>query len=186
VSLIRDLHDDLFEELSTLSFKIDSQIGDEELESKVRFELRTLQRHLANLLDLLREEVSGAPDPKAPIFSIAIRELISVIQNQVKALPSNESLSSLRTSLESILSFPTTILEEKQRRSAKSYDLTKRELEVLRLLPSAATFKAMATSLFLTEATVKTHCASLYRKLEVNNRTGAIAVALEVGLLKRQ
>ena len=186
MSLIRDLHDDLFEELSTISFAIDSQIGDEQLENRIRSELRTIQSQITSLLELLREEVTGVADVKAPIFSISIRELISLIQNQVKVLPTNQHLSSLRTSLENILNFPASILEEKQRRSAKSYDLTKRELEVLRLLPSAATFKTMATSLFLTEATVKTHCASLYRKLEVNNRTGAIAVALEVGLLKRQ
>ena len=64
-----------------------------------------------------------------------------------------------------------------------TYDLTKREKEVLKILPRGLTAKAMASELFLTEATVKTHLAAIYRKLGVANRTQAIAVGLDSKLL---
>ena len=41
----------------------------------------------------------------------------------------------------------------------------------------------MASELFLTEATIKTHLASIYRKFEVRNRSQAIAIGIENRLL---
>jgi DNA-binding NarL/FixJ family response regulator len=58
------------------------------------------------------------------------------------------------------------------------FDLTQRELDVLQILQTGWSAKEMAAHLFLSEATVKTHLASIYRKLEVKNRTQAIVVAL--------
>lgn len=58
------------------------------------------------------------------------------------------------------------------------FDLTQRELDVIQILQTGWSAKEMASHLFLAEATVKTHLASIYRKLEVNNRTQAIVVAL--------
>jgi len=58
------------------------------------------------------------------------------------------------------------------------FDLTQRELDVLQILQTGWSAKEMAAHLFLSEATVKTHLTSIYRKLEVKNRTQAIVVAL--------
>ena len=52
----------------------------------------------------------------------------------------------------------------------KDFGLTPRELEVLSFLPTGATAVAIGGILFLTEATVKTHLASIYRKLGAVNR----------------
>jgi DNA-binding NarL/FixJ family response regulator len=41
------------------------------------------------------------------------------------------------------------------------------------------TAKAMASELFLTEATIKSHLASIFEKFEVVNRMQAIAIAIE-------
>ena len=41
----------------------------------------------------------------------------------------------------------------------------------------------MASELFLTEATIKSHISAIYRKFDVVNRTQAIAVALDNKLL---
>ena len=46
----------------------------------------------------------------------------------------------------------------------KDFGLTPREVEVLTLLPTGATANAIGALLFLTEATVKTHLANIYRK----------------------
>jgi DNA-binding NarL/FixJ family response regulator len=58
------------------------------------------------------------------------------------------------------------------------FDLTQRELDVIQILQKGWSSKEMGAHLFLSEATVKTHLAAIYRKLEVNNRTQAIVVAL--------
>jgi DNA-binding NarL/FixJ family response regulator len=65
----------------------------------------------------------------------------------------------------------------------KDFDLTPRELEVLNLLPTGATANAIGALLFLTEATIKTHLANIYRKLAANNRAQAVSIAIENKLI---
>jgi DNA-binding NarL/FixJ family response regulator len=60
--------------------------------------------------------------------------------------------------------------------------LTQRESEVLELLVSGHSNKAVASKLVVSEDTVKTHIRGLYRKLGVTDRSGAISVALREGL----
>lgn len=62
--------------------------------------------------------------------------------------------------------------------------LTQRESEVLALLVAGYSNKAVAAELVVSEDTVKTHIRGLYRKLEVTDRGGAVAVALREGLFR--
>jgi DNA-binding NarL/FixJ family response regulator len=61
--------------------------------------------------------------------------------------------------------------------------LTKRELEILRLVSEGHTNAGMASMLWLTEQTIKFHLSNLYRKLEVANRTEAARWARDHGAL---
>lgn len=61
--------------------------------------------------------------------------------------------------------------------------LTHRESEVLVLAVAGLSNRAIAGRLVLGEETVKTHLRSIYRKLEVNDRAGAVAVALREGIV---
>ena len=61
--------------------------------------------------------------------------------------------------------------------------LTRRELELLRELPSWRTAEQIAADHFVSVNTVKTHLRGIYRKLEVRSRRDAIATAHELGLL---
>jgi DNA-binding CsgD family transcriptional regulator len=61
--------------------------------------------------------------------------------------------------------------------------LTERELEVARLLARGFTNDEIATALFVSRNTVKTHLKSVYGKLGVRTRTEAVARCLELGLL---
>jgi DNA-binding NarL/FixJ family response regulator len=70
-----------------------------------------------------------------------------------------------------------------QIKPTKDFDLTARELEVLALLPTGATANAIGAVLFLTEATIKTHLANIYRKLAANNRAQAVSIAIENKLI---
>jgi ATP/maltotriose-dependent transcriptional regulator MalT len=61
--------------------------------------------------------------------------------------------------------------------------LTARELEVLEQLSLGGGNADLARALFVSENTVKTHLASIYRKLEVERRVDALRVARAHGLL---
>lgn len=61
--------------------------------------------------------------------------------------------------------------------------LTEREIEVLKLLSTGSTNKEIARSLFVTEATVKSHLVHIFAKLDVDSRSRAIHVAQETGLI---
>ena len=60
--------------------------------------------------------------------------------------------------------------------------LTPREEEVLRLVATGAANREIGQRLFISELTVKMHLASIFRKLQVNDRTKAAILALKAGL----
>ena len=62
--------------------------------------------------------------------------------------------------------------------------LSERELEVLRLVARGTTNRDIASSLFLSEATVKTHLLHIYAKLAVADRAAAVAAGFQRGLLR--
>ena len=62
-------------------------------------------------------------------------------------------------------------------------ELTDRELAVLRYLPSQLSQREIATELYVSLNTVKTHCKAIYRKLAVDGRKSAVHAARQHGLL---
>lgn len=61
--------------------------------------------------------------------------------------------------------------------------LTPREQEILTLMARGSTNREIARALHLSPHTVKEHTVSLYRTLEVRNRTEAVALAERLGLV---
>ncbi|MFE9854902.1 response regulator [Streptomyces sp. NPDC005780] len=62
--------------------------------------------------------------------------------------------------------------------------LTARESEVLRAVADGLSNVEIGRRLFIGEATVKTHLLRIFAKLDVNDRTRAVVVALDAGLLQ--
>ncbi len=61
--------------------------------------------------------------------------------------------------------------------------LSPRELEVLRLMALGRTNQEIARELVVAPGTIKAHAASIYRKLDVANRTEAVARARQLNML---
>jgi DNA-binding NarL/FixJ family response regulator len=70
-----------------------------------------------------------------------------------------------------------------QWRQAGRAPLTERETEVLGCVARGAANKAIALDLGITEPTVKAHLVHIFEKLGVENRTAAVRVGLERGLI---
>jgi DNA-binding NarL/FixJ family response regulator len=63
-------------------------------------------------------------------------------------------------------------------------DLTTRELQVLRLIRDGYRNKQIADQLSISETTVNFHIKNLVDKLQANDRTHAVTIALRRGLLQ--
>ncbi|MGB3333073.1 response regulator [Mycobacterium sp. SMC-14] len=62
--------------------------------------------------------------------------------------------------------------------------LTQRESEILAYMVSGLSNRGIATKLVIGDETVKSHLRSIYRKLGVSDRTGAVATALREGIYR--
>jgi DNA-binding NarL/FixJ family response regulator len=62
--------------------------------------------------------------------------------------------------------------------------LSMRELEVLRLVADGASNSDIASHLHISQATVKSHLIHIFSKLGVSDRTAAVTVALQRGLIR--
>lgn len=65
-----------------------------------------------------------------------------------------------------------------------AYDLTLREIEVLKFVSKGLRYKTIASKLYLSDGTVRNYASSAYMKLGVRNREDAVQKALEAGLLE--
>lgn len=97
-----------------------------------------------------------------------IQTLVSMVSNLLKGecwVPRQILLECALSCAETIWERPTRPLPE----------LTRRESEILRLLTEGHSNAAIATRLFISHHTVKTHVYNIFRKIEVPNRTKAAA-----------
>ncbi|WP_427896033.1 response regulator [Kribbella sp. GL6] len=62
--------------------------------------------------------------------------------------------------------------------------LTEREVEILGLLATGKSNREMAKTLYVSEATIKSHLQHIYTKLEVETRAAAVARAIEQRIIR--
>jgi DNA-binding CsgD family transcriptional regulator/GAF domain-containing protein len=82
------------------------------------------------------------------------------------------------------LGTPINAVKETRSIQYPTVPLTERELEVLTLLQKGNSNKEIATALFIAERTVKFHVSAILQKLQATNRTEAVQVALQRGILQ--
>ncbi|MBS6176215.1 MAG: response regulator transcription factor [Clostridiales bacterium] len=61
----------------------------------------------------------------------------------------------------------------------QKYDLTKREVEILKEIYEGKTNTQIAEELFISESTVKAHIYNTFRKMNVKNRVEAVCIVRE-------
>ena len=176
----RGLHDDISEELFEIGNKLDALAGLIDCSSVDRNNLRLIRGKVSILCELLSADIPTADEVSRTIFSVEIRQAISEINDLLEV---SKIQGTTIDELRELLGFPKHFLSQSKKTIRATEPLTKREKEVLMLLPRGLTAKAMASELFLTEATIKSHLAAIFRKFEVVNRTQAIAIAVESKIL---
>ena len=101
----------------------------------------------------------------------------------VKSVQRDELLTAIREAAAGQRHIPADVAARLADRVAGS-PLSTREIEVLRLLVSGQRNREIATTLAIAEGTVKLHVSSILSKLRVEDRTEAVTVALQRGIIR--
>lgn len=104
----------------------------------------------------------------------------------LKDAPRDELFRAVRATArgETVLAATITARLVGRLRTAPVETPTERELEVLNLVARGLTNRAIGRQLAISEATVKTHLVHAFGKLSVADRTAAVTVAIERGLIR--
>ena len=108
-----------------------------------------------------------------------------VLADAVRTVAGGEALlapSILRRLIAHHTTAPGTAAEPRQAIKGLQ-QLTERELEVFRLLGRGFSNQEIASELWISESTVKTHVTRLFAKLELRDRAQAVMLAYESGLV---
>jgi DNA-binding NarL/FixJ family response regulator len=95
----------------------------------------------------------------------------------------NAPLSDVIAALDFAISSPTSFSSKKLCSSSTDSGLSAREIDVLHSINHGLSNSAIATDLYISVSTVKTHVSSILRKLDADNRVQALSIARERGLL---
>jgi DNA-binding NarL/FixJ family response regulator len=99
----------------------------------------------------------------------------------------SESAEHLVSAIKSVIAQPSLFISRHTLallgRQKFQHLLSPRERMVLTHLEGELSLAEIAAAMFISHATVKTHCASIYRKLDTQSRRGAVARAKAIGLL---
>ena len=103
----------------------------------------------------------------------------------LKAAPADELIAGVRSVAAGEVALSPAIAAQlvSRMREPAPTALTTRETEVLRLVAEGLSNRAIGERLFVGEATVKTHLLRTFEKLGVNDRTRAVTLAMERGLI---
>ena len=163
------------------------------------------------LLDLHMPGMNGAQgirrfiesQPQMPVVILTGAEEPQQIQEVLSAgaagfIPKSSTPSVMLSAIQLVLSGGTyippqllsgsgssaiTVENVPEAKSRPSAMLTERQIQVLRLIAEGKPNKAICRELNIEEGTVKAHIATIFRVLDVNNRTEAATAARNFGLI---
>ena len=100
----------------------------------------------------------------------------------IKDMPTEDIVGAIRAAAAGQRVLPNDVARRLAEYTPR-HDLTEREHEVLRLLAKGLRNRDIAVAIGRTEGTVKIHVMNLMRKLDVVDRTEAVTVALQRGII---
>jgi len=100
-----------------------------------------------------------------------------------KSAPLSQVIASLNAALAQPNNFSAPGMASLIYTTKIAFDLTPRELSVLKAISLEGANKVLARSLYISEATFKTHLASIYNKMGVSSRFSAVNKARDLNLL---
>lgn len=139
--------------------------------NKIPFEAARTRLELARALLALARPEGAAQEARAA----------NEVFTSLGAAGEAESAGGLQRELETMLS--ETMPSSHEGATSGRTDLTRRELEVLRLVAQGLSNQNIAARLVLSEHTVHRHVANILAKLGISSRTAAVAHAARYGLL---
>ena len=95
----------------------------------------------------------------------------------------NAPISDLLAAIDFSISSPNAFSSKRILATGIDSRLTAREIDVLQSISHGSSNAAIATNLFISVPTVKSHVSSILRKLDADNRVQALSIARERGLL---
>ena len=154
------------------------------------------------LMDLRMAELDGVAataqlrkqHPEIPVLVLTTYDSDADIRRAIEAgatgyvlkdMPRDELVAAIRAVAQGQSALAPAVLTRllRQMQAPVEESLSAREAEVLMLVARGASNKDIARTLHISEATVKSHLIHIFSKLGVADRTAAVTVALERGLL---
>jgi two-component system NarL family response regulator len=180
--------------------KADMTVVGEAETGREAVELWNEHRPDVTLLDLRMPELDGvdvikeirATDEKARIIVLTTfdgdEDIYRAIQAGAKGyllkdVPREALMDSIRRVHAGETSVPVHLVAKLADR-VSGETLSKREIEVLKLMAQGKSNKEIASALFISEVTVKSHGKAIFAKMNVTSRTEAVADAARRGLLR--
>jgi DNA-binding NarL/FixJ family response regulator len=162
----------------------------------ILLDLELERTHGVDALKLVRE---NAPDVKVIIYTSHDEEdrIVQAAElgvdgyllkgcGQKELVSAIESVSTGGIALESTVA--GKLMQHMNRRSneseANTVRFSKREAQVLKLIAAGKTNREIGETLFISESTVKFHVHAILNKLDASNRTEAVSIAAQLGLVE--
>ena len=190
-----------------LSTQPDFQVVGEAVNGVEAVQLATRLEPNVILLDLEMPDLDGvsvlrqirATDPRARVIIVTaydtdeqiVQAVVAGAQGYLlKGAPREEIFRAIRVVVEGgsllqpiVASKLLQHVSQQARQPTEADSLTPRELEVLSLLAQGKSNKQIAAELVITERTTKFHVSSILAKLAATNRTEAVKIAVQRGLV---
>lgn len=164
--------------------------------------LMDLDMPIMNGIEAIKQCKKEFPDIKylvMTIFDDDDKIFDAIISGANGYLLKEESSEVIKKSIEEIMSFGGAPMSPRIARKAlnllinknqtkqtieeqnENYHLSKREMDILRLLVEGLDYKVVANQLFISPHTVRKHIANIYEKLHVCTKVDAVKIALKNG-----
>jgi DNA-binding NarL/FixJ family response regulator len=134
-------------------------------------------------------------DPTVAVLLLTTRvdePLLSALAHEdVSCVSAYEDAPAIVAALRALLAGETLLppqvqraLTDRLRQPPPARSLTSREEQVLELAATGLTISEIATQLYISHSTAKTHLLRVYEKLDAPNRSAAVAIAATRGMLR--